>query len=64
MALASLALAESLARAALTGLSAQETLALAFLALATTLPLLLLPAAGAAAAITTASVLSLASFTP
>jgi signal transduction histidine kinase len=62
MALASLALAESLARAALTGRSTQETLALAFLALATTLPLGLLPPAGAAAAITIASVLSLSLF--
>jgi signal transduction histidine kinase len=62
VALASLAVAESLARAAMTGRSAQETLALAFLALATTLPLLLLPAAGAAAAITAASVISLTLF--
>jgi signal transduction histidine kinase len=57
-----LALAESIARAAATGASAQVGLALALLALATTLPLAFLGPAGAAAAVTAASVLSLAAF--
>jgi signal transduction histidine kinase len=57
-----LALAESIARAAATGASTQVGLALALLALATTLPLAFLGLAGAAAAVTAASVLSLAAF--
>lgn len=61
-ALASLALAEAITRAALTGRSMQVALALCFLALATTLPLFLLPPPAAAFAITAASVLALALF--
>jgi signal transduction histidine kinase len=62
VALATLAFAESLTRAGLTGRSEQDTLALAFLALATTLPLLLLPPAGATVAISASSVISVALF--
>jgi signal transduction histidine kinase len=57
-----LAAAEAIARAAATGASAQLGLALALLALATTLPLPFLGLAGAAIAVTGASVLSLAAF--
>ncbi len=61
-ALGLLALAESIARAAVTGATAQFGLALALVALATTLPLAFLDPAGAAIAITAATVLSLAGF--
>jgi signal transduction histidine kinase len=57
-----LALTESIARAAATGATAQFGLALALVALATTLPLAFLGPAGAALAVTAASVLSLAAF--
>jgi signal transduction histidine kinase len=61
-ALGLLAWIESIARAAATGESVQVGLALALLALATTLPLAFLGLAGAAAAVTAAGVLSLAAF--
>ncbi len=57
-----LAVAEAIARAALIGVSGQVGLVLGVLALATTLPLALLPPAGAAVAVTAACVISLAFF--
>jgi len=57
-----LAATESVARAAATGVSGQFVLVLCLLALATTLPLALLRPAGAAVAVSAASVLSLALF--
>jgi len=57
-----LAAAESLARSAVTGVSAQFVPVLLLLALSTTLPLGLLRPAGAAVAVSAASVLSLALF--
>jgi signal transduction histidine kinase len=57
-----LAVAEAIARAAVIGLSAQVGLVLGVLALATTLPLALLPPAGAAVAVTAACAISLAFF--
>jgi signal transduction histidine kinase len=57
-----LALSESIARAAATGVTVEFGLALALLALATTLPLTFLSLAGAATAVTAANVLSLAAF--
>jgi signal transduction histidine kinase len=57
-----LAVTESITRNALTGVSGQFALALCLLALCTTLPLALLPPAGAAMAVSAASVLSLALF--
>ncbi len=60
--LAVLAVTESIARSAVTGATAQFGLALALIALATTLPVAFLGPAGAAMAITAASVLSLAAF--
>jgi signal transduction histidine kinase len=57
-----LAVAESIARAVVTGATAQFGPALVLLALSTTLPLALLRPAGAALAVTAASVLSLALF--
>jgi signal transduction histidine kinase len=60
--LGAFAVSESIARAAVTGASAQVGLALVLLALATTLPLAFLGLAGAASAVTGASVVSLAAF--
>jgi signal transduction histidine kinase len=60
--LALFALAESIARAAATGATAQYGLALSLLALATTLPLTFLGPAGAATAVTAATLLSLTAF--
>jgi signal transduction histidine kinase len=57
-----LALSESIARAAATGVTVEFGLALALLALATTLPLTFVGLAGAATAVTAANVLSLAAF--
>jgi signal transduction histidine kinase len=57
-----LAGAEAIARAAVIGVSAQVGVVLGVLALATTLPLALLPPAGAAVAVTAACVISLAFF--
>ena len=57
-----LAVAEAIARAAVIGVSAQLGVVLGVLALATTLPLALLPPAGAAVAVTAACVISLAFF--
>jgi signal transduction histidine kinase len=57
-----LAVAETIARAAGAGASAQFTLVLCLLALSTTLPLALLRPAGAAMTVSAASVLSLAVF--
>jgi signal transduction histidine kinase len=57
-----LALTEAITRAAATGVTAQVGLALALLALATTVPLTFLGLAGAATAVTAANVLSLAAF--
>jgi signal transduction histidine kinase len=56
------AVSESIARAALTGATAQVGLALVLLALATTLPLAFLGLAGAAVAVTGANVFLLAAF--
>jgi signal transduction histidine kinase len=57
-----LAVAEAIARAAMIGVSAQFGLVLGVLALATTLPIALLPPGGAAVAVTAACVVSLAFF--
>jgi signal transduction histidine kinase len=57
-----LSVVEAIARAAVIGLSAEIGVVLGVLALATTLPLALLPAAGAAVAVTAACVISLAFF--
>ena len=57
-----LAVAETIARAAGTGVSAQFTLVLCLLALSTTLPLALLRPAGAAMTVSAAGVMSLALF--
>ncbi len=57
-----LAVTESITRTALTDVSGQFALALYLLAVCTTLPLALLPPAGAAMAVSAASVLSLALF--
>jgi signal transduction histidine kinase len=57
-----LAVLEAIARAAVIGVSAQVGLVLGVLALATTLPVALLPAAGAAVAVTAACAISLAFF--
>jgi hypothetical protein len=55
-------MAESMGRAAMTGVSVQFAVVLGLLALATTLPLALLRPAGAAIAVTAATVVSLAFF--
>jgi signal transduction histidine kinase len=60
--LGALAVVEAIARAAVIGLSAEIGVVLGALALATTLPLALLPAAWAAVAVTAACVISLALF--
>jgi signal transduction histidine kinase len=62
VALGVLSVVEAIARAAVIGVSAENGVVLGVLALATTLPLALLPAAGAAVAVTAACAISLGFF--